>query len=249
MVAPQLDQFEGVPVIMTDRSPKISERDTISAAEYALGVLQGKARVEFARRMEVDAALAQAVRQWDENFIEFSEGIEAVQPPPHIASALELRLFTDVKAWAKPSLWRSLNFWRGVTFASMVAVVAMGAWTLRPLENVLPQTGLVAQVGAAESPFKLTAYYDAATSELRLNRASNAAASGRSFELWLIAGQDAPVSLGVLPDAMSVRFKVPEPLRAKFKNGVLAVSDEPQGGSPTGAPTGAVLATGTLTEV
>mgnify|MGYP000881567588 CR=1 FL=1 len=84
---------------------------------------------------------------------------------------------------------------------------------------------------------------------MRLNRLEGAPATGRSLELWLIAGNEAPVSLGVLPQDAASRITLPAALRGKLVGSVLAISDEPEGGSPTGAPTGAVLATGELTRV
>jgi anti-sigma-K factor RskA len=50
--------------------------------------------------------------------------------------------------------------------------------------------------------------------------------------------------LGVLPADPTTAVILPEALRADVADLVLAVSDEPPGGSPTGAPTGAVLAVG-----
>jgi anti-sigma-K factor RskA len=229
---------------MTDVTPRLTEDDNMLAAEYALGVLQGDARASFAKRMQDSPALTQAVRQWDEHFIAFTDDIPAVTPPAKLRKSLENRLF----ATQQPSLWNSLNFWRGLATAAAVAVIAMGAWTLRPVEQNATST-LVANVAAAEGTFKLVAYYDNTSNELRLNRVDGAAASGRSLQLWLIAGTDAPVSLGVMVDAAQSRIAVPAALREKLKSGVLAVSDEPAGGSPTGAPTGAILATGPLTEV
>ncbi len=66
--------------------------------------------------------------------------------------------------------------------------------------------------------------------------------------MWLIAGDDAPVSLGVLPDG-PVRLAIAPDLRPRLAGATLAISDEPPGGSPTGQPSGAVLATGPLTEL
>jgi anti-sigma-K factor RskA len=69
---------------------------------------------------------------------------------------------------------------------------------------------------------------------------------GRSYELWLIAGRSTPPkSLGVVgADEFSER-----PLPANvdvdtLRFATVAVSLEPAGGSPTGAPTGPVLFTG-----
>jgi len=41
---------------------------------------------------------------------------------------------------------------------------------------------------------------------------------------------------------------VPDDLRRRVAGAVLAISDEPEGGSPTGAPTGDVLAVGPVQE-
>ncbi len=232
---------------MTDRTTMLSEKDNVSAAEYSLGVMQGQARLNFARRIANEPALAQAVRQWDEQFATFAEDIAPEQPPRHVEAALQKRLFSN--AQSKPSLWQSLGFWRGLTAASLAAAIALGALSLRSTVEQPSGNALVAQVAAEQGDLKIVAYYDEAKGELRLNRVAGAAHSGRSLELWLIAGNEAPVSLGVLADVAATHVKAPAHLLTKFKNGILAISDEPAGGSPTGAPTGAVLATGPLTEV
>lgn len=222
--------------------------DDMLAAEYALGVLQGEARDAFARRLAGDPGLAASVRFWEEHFAQLVGEIAPVTPPQHMLARIESRLFASRQTAQKPSLWSSLGFWRGLAVASLVAVVAVGAWNFRPQDQGAGQA-LVAEVAGEQGLVKLVAFYDGKTGELRLNRTEGAAAAGRSFELWLIAGKDAPVSLGVLPAESAWRRTVPAALRGKFVNGVLAVSDEPQGGSPTGLPTGAVLATGKLTAV
>jgi anti-sigma-K factor RskA len=220
---------------MSKRPINPESDDGILAAEYALGLLRGEARDAFARRLANEPQLATSLRQWDEQFVAFADDIAPVEAPRSIEAALEKRLFADA---AKPSLWSSLNFWRGLSIASLAAVLALGAWNLqRPVSPGGP--ALVAQVAGV-------AYYDTAKGELRLNRVNGEAASGRSFELWLIAGKEAPVSLGLLPAVATTSITIPENLRAKFKDGILAISDEPTGGSTTGAPTGAVLATGQL---
>ncbi len=246
MVAPQLDQPEGVLVIMTTRTPSQSEKDNITAAEYALGVLQGPARDAFAKRVANEPTLAAVVRQWDEYFVDFAGEIALEHPPQHIEKALEKRLFP---AEQKPSFWNSLGLWRGLTAASLAAAIAVGTWSIQPIPEVPIGKAMVAQVAGEQGAVKLAAYYNPANGELRLNRVEGAAVAGRSLELWIIAGQDAPVSLGLLSDVANTRVTVPAALRDKFTKGILAVSDEPQGGSTTGAPTGAVLATGALTDV
>jgi anti-sigma-K factor RskA len=222
--------------------------DDMLAAEYALGVLQGEAREAFTRRLEDDPGLSENLRFWEEHFAQLAGGIAPVAPPQHVLARIENSLFTSRQQSARPSLWNSLGFWRGLAIASLVAVVAIGGWNYS-LQQGGPGQALVAEVAGEQGFVKLVAFYDGETGELRINRTEGAAASGRSFELWLIAGQDAPISLGVLPVETPTTHSIPVALRGKFVNSVLAISDEPQGGSPTGAPTGAVLATGKLTEI
>ena len=227
---------------MSKRPINPESDDSILAAEYALGLLRGKTRDAFASRLANEPQLVKILRNWDEQFVSFSDDIEPVEAPRSLEASLEKRLFAEA---AKPSLWSSLNFWRGLAIASLVAVVGLGAWNLqRPVSN--DGEALVAQVAGDTKAVTLVAYYDVAKGELRLNRTAGEATAGRSFELWLIAGKDAPVSLGVLPALATTSINIPENLRAKFKDGILAISDEPTGGSTTGAPTGAVLATGQL---
>lgn len=69
-------------------------------------------------------------------------------------------------------------------------------------------------------------------------------------ELWAIAGDAAPVSLGVVPENGRITLTLPDALRGSPQSGlVLALSDEPPGGSPTGAPTGDVLAVGEVLDI
>jgi len=72
---------------------------------------------------------------------------------------------------------------------------------------------------------------------------------GRSAEVWAIRGTAAPRSLGVMPTAATATaaLVVPAGVRAAMApDTVLAISIEPAGGSPTGLPTGPVIATGKL---
>jgi len=229
---------------MTER-PFEPDDDGLLAAEFALGVLQGSARDDFAKRVSADPALAAQVRYWNEHFAGFTDEIAPVLPSAQVQRRIENRLFG---ATQRQSIWNSLGLWRGLAIASLAALLAVGVWNLQTVKPTV-QDAFVARVEGEAKAVELVAYYDAATGELRLNRTAGAAATNRSFELWLIVGSDAPVSLGVLPAANTTRLTVPVHLRSQLKGSVLAISDEPAGGSPTGAPTGPVLATGQLTAV
>jgi anti-sigma-K factor RskA len=232
---------------MTDDTPTPHEEASTLAAEYVLGLLPAAERQAFANRLADEPGLTELVHYWEEHFVQIADTVEPVAPGPQVFNKIERRLFAET---AKPraSLWNSLVFWRGVATAAIVGLLVLGAWNFRPIANVENQA-LVAQLAGDQSQVRLFAYFDKASGELRLNRTGGAAVAGRSLELWLISGSDAPVSLGVLPAEATSRHIVPAALRSKFADGTLAISDEPLGGSSTGAPTGAVLATGKLTQI
>jgi anti-sigma-K factor RskA len=114
-----------------------------------------------------------------------------------------------------------------------------------PVES--PRERLVASLAADGSDVRYLAVYDESTNDIGLSHVAGEPGEGRDFELWVIEGQQAPVSLGVIPDTPSARLPVSDALRAKMVSGaVFAISDEPDGGSTTGAPTGPVVAAGDL---
>ena len=219
--------------------------DDILAGEYVLGVLPHGERTVFAQRLEREPDLQRRVALWEQSFSHLTEEIEPVASPPSVWRAVENRLFPSPEV-ARPNWWNSLVLWRSLAGGALAAAFVFGTVVVNQPDKAA--IDLVAQV-AGESEVKLVALYEPDTSALRLTRTAGTAGQGRAFELWLIAGPDAPVSLGVLSVDGTQRIIVPEALRGKVQNAVLAISDEPAGGSPTGQPTGAVLATGVLTAI
>jgi anti-sigma-K factor RskA len=69
-------------------------------------------------------------------------------------------------------------------------------------------------------------------------------------ELWLIPAGDVPHSLGVVDVGRPVTITIPPALRAAVGlNAAVAISVEPPGGSPTGQPTGPVIAKGGISAI
>ena len=108
-----------------------------------------------------------------------------------------------------------------------------------------PAQTYVAELTDDLDTFVVQARFDPASNQLDLTRTAGGPREGRALEMWLIAGDNAPVSLGVWPKGQAnVVLDISADLALQMAGGVLAVSDEPEGGSPTGAPTGDVLAVG-----
>ena len=87
---------------------------------------------------------------------------------------------------------------------------------------------------------------DGRTLELRAARPV-IAGPAQSYELWLLPAEGgAPLSLAVL-GSLDARFAVPQAHAGRLRSGAkFAVSVEPAGGSPTGAPTGPVILIGEI---
>lgn len=225
--------------------------DDLFAAEYVLGVLSAGERRQAAARIEAEPAFARLVDEWEMRLAPLGEGFEPVDPPAHLKDALDRRLFgAGMQAAARPGLWQSLAFWRGATAVALAAALALLVLPLlfTPIpEPTEPAQRLVAAIAPSDSDVQYLAVYDADHDRVALSHISGEAPAGSDFELWLIEGDAAPVSVGLVPSGAAVEVPVAEALRASLAAGaVFAISQEPEGGSPTGLPTGPVVAAGDL---
>lgn len=227
-----------------------AERDTALAAEFALGLLDPVEHAACVAREDVDRGFAAEVARWRVDFGELDDGFAPAAAPAGLRTRIEARLFP---AAARPSLvarlWSSTGVWRSATGLAVLALVLILQWP-EPTPEA-PAARLVSALAPATATgTEVLAVYDPETDAISLNRVAGAAAPGRVIELWLIPEGSAPISLGVLPADAAARVDVPPELAGQFAAGaLLAVSDEPPGGSTTGAPTGDVLAAGPLIEI
>lgn len=219
--------------------------DDIYAAEYVLGALPGPQQAAAARLAETDAGFAARVAAWEERLFPLAEGYAPAALPAAIKAALDRRLFG---APAALSWWQRLGLWRATTgLATAALVLALALPVLRPPPAPVPAPRLAAALAADASEVRYLALYDAAEGRVGLSRISGEPAAGQDFQLWVIRGSDAPVSLGVIPAETEAYLPVSPDTAARLAAGaLLAISVEPDGGSPTGQPTGAVVAAGDL---
>lgn len=222
-----------------------SPEDDMLIAEYVLGVLPHEERAALSARVAAEPPLQSRLRFWEDQLAPLGAELEPVQPPARVLGALEQRLFP--RAAAPQAIWGSLAFWRGVAAALLVLLVAGAGW-FAALRDQGVAASYVASLSQPAGPLRIEVLYDGASGRLKLNRVSGTPAAGRDFQLWLIAGTEPPISLGVVPADARASLVLPAAARANLADSaVIAISDEPRGGSPTGQPTGAVLATAPLT--
>jgi anti-sigma-K factor RskA len=210
---------------MTDTPLSPREADDALAAEYVLGVLDLAERSAAGARARRDPAFAALVADWEDRMAGLNDDFAEVSAPK-LLPVIEARLFPRA---ARPAgrglLWRWLS---GAALASVVVLAAVA--TLVP-----PRPGLVAVLTTADARLSYEVRHFG--TELQVLRVAGApAVAGRVHELWLIAPDAAPVSLGLL-DEPELVVSYPRPP----EGWTLAVSIEPEGGSPFGTPTGPVI--------
>lgn len=220
--------------------------DDLVAAEFVLGALPAAQQAALARRAETDPAFARLVAEWEDRLSPLSEGFAPADLPPAVKRALDLRLFGT--APARPGLWSSLALWRGLAGVAMAGFLL--AVTLPALRPAAPADHLAASLTAEGSSVTYLVLYDTASGSVSLAHLTGDPVAGRDFQLWVARGTEAPVSLGVIPAGVSTQVDIPDPIRALMTTAAhMAISLEPPGGSPTGQPTGPVLAVGDLLDI
>lgn len=227
--------------------PELADR---LAADYVLGTLRGPARRRFERLLAAHPALREAVAQWQVRLEPLSAGIEPVEPPAQLWSRIESRLFTDAAAAAPapsaavpPPWWRRLGPWRAISGLATVALVA--ALVVRPPAQPPIVVVLAANPEAAQAvPARFVASISPDGRALVLRPIDAPALTAQqALELWAVPAAGAPRSLGLVrPDAATTLLRT-QLLR---DTAAFAVSVEPAGGSPTGAPTGPIVSLGAL---
>jgi anti-sigma-K factor RskA len=214
---------------MTDAPLTPEEADDALAAEYVLGVLSLSERAEAEARLKRDPGFAARVTAWETRMAGMNDDFDEA-PAPNLLPKIEARLFPQ--AAPAPRRGFGLNFgW--LTGAAVAAALALATFaTLTP-----PRPELVATLATADNrlAYRVTHF----GSSLQVTRVSGVpAVEGQVHELWIIAPNASPVSLGLLQDRpLVLAYPVPP------EGFIFAVSVEPEGGSPTGQPTGPVILT------
>ncbi|WP_375173576.1 anti-sigma factor domain-containing protein [Pseudooceanicola sp.] len=230
---------------MSDADTIGDDDDRILAAEYVLGLLTDDDRRRVDDRLGGDPALRAEVALWEESFVALTDPIPEVTPPERLWRAITSALDTPVVTAPKRRGFGILGYALGGVLAAGLAWVVISSGIMTP---AAPE--YQARIAAEDNAVVFAAAFDEDTGQLALEYQAGAHAPDRSFEFWLIADGEAPVSVIVWPDGSQAEVvTLPADLAAKIPGAVLAISDEPAGGSPTGQPTGDVLAVGPVQEI
>jgi anti-sigma-K factor RskA len=227
------------------------DEQKLVAAEYVLGVLDMTERHIAARQIERVPALAREVEDWEQRLGGLADAVPPVPPPPGLWARIESNIAAPAMPAAKPGLWQSLAFWRGFAIGS-AALAAASIATLAYIGFVptSARAPMLATLGQTSGQPGFVAAVSSDGRSLTIVPAALLTSDQRSMELWLIPAGERPHSLGLIARGQPVRLTVPPELAARLTTDTtLAVSLEPPGGSPTGQPTGPVIANGKLTSL
>jgi anti-sigma-K factor RskA len=222
------------------------------AAQYAAGTLRGRARRRYESLLPGHPALRDAHERWLERLMPLSAALAPQAPPARVWQRIQTQLFgaSSSPARALP-WWQRLAPWRGLAAVASAATVVMALLLAQPgrveppVVVVLQGTGGTAQ---GVNTFVASVSGDGRALVMRPLMTVSVEAN-RVLELWSVPPDGAPRSLGLISSSgatVIARERLPATL-LKGGTAALAVSLEPPGGSPTGAPTGPVLYAGKLT--
>lgn len=230
------------------------------AAEYALGTLRGRARARFARWLREDASLRHAVAAWESRLAPMGAAVPEKAVPARVWETIAARIGAPSSPPAR-GLWERVAFWRGLGLAAsgMAAALLAAIVLVPPRQSAAPPPVLVqvpaSEVGAAyfavlsdpktQKPVLLVSAARKSSELFVKTLDKSIHVDEKSLELWALPAGQAPRSLGVLGADDRLKLKLHAVADESLADvPALAVSLEPRGGSPTGAPTGPVLFSG-----
>ncbi|ACV27467.1 anti-sigma factor [Kangiella koreensis] len=211
------------------------------AKHYVIGTMSPLARRRFKKLMVRHSHLQQAVWHWEQILNPMAEELAPVEPDSQVWQSITERLGWNSKS--KASTWWTISGWLA-TAASLLVVAYL--WTAQPLISPQPvssqqsQALAILQVDQNQPAWVVQKTGDSLSVTVKTLPDIQA---DQDFELWMLptSGQ-APISLGLLPKTGNKELVVSTQLPDLIQSG-LAVSIEPENGSPTGAPTGPVILT------
>lgn len=228
----------------------MTERERL-AAEYALGLLEGAELLEARGLLASDSAFADDVAAWDARLAPLLDELPEIAPAAKTWTKIEAALAEAPREAEIVSLRRRVRRWQLGTGVAAAAAVVLALVSLPPRGPAplprAPAAPLMASLAIAPAAPRIGVAWLPEQRELLVSAAGVSADRAHDRQLWLVPAKGNPRSLGLVRPDADARVAVAPDLAAMLREGaILAVSQEPLGGSPTELPTGPVIATATL---
>ena len=233
------------------------EDKDIFAAEYAMGLIAGDDEARAARLLQEDEEFAAMHTRWRERLSD----IDATAPRYEAGDALWSRIEASLPAVQMrrnaavapgiaarlAALWESLGFWRPAglvaAMASLVLAVSLGF----SMRDAARQPVLVAVLMTdANQPGAIVNVSADGRAEL-VPLGDIPVPAGRVLQIWTLWDRvRGPVSVGLANSARKLDLDL-KALPRTMPSQLFEITLEPEGGSPTGRPTGPILMKGNAT--
>jgi anti-sigma-K factor RskA len=221
-------------------------------AEYVLGVLDADARAEVARDVRASEETAIAVALWEPRLLPLYEEIVPHAAPAYVWTRIRAELHLDAPvrrggSAVRPGLWDGLRLrhWLGLGASTLAIVASLVLVQLFSRHGAVPVAPAISYIASTltqtDGWVGWTAAMDLQQARMIVVPAApQALESEGAPELWLIPPGEKPIAVGIAVNG-PITLKLD---RALLATATPAVSAEPTGGSPTGQPTGPVIAQG-----
>jgi anti-sigma-K factor RskA len=223
----------------------VRDDDDLLAAEFAIGLLDPQEAAAVQARARLDAPLSLRIAWWRDQLSPLADR-GAVEPPQYIWRGIERRLAANDDASGRVTRWRNTAIGAMSIAAALVAYIGLApppqpVYVTKTVAAPAPMIAMLTGQGGSQVALVVDdqGHFRTAPGHLEPGK--------RYPELWVIPADGKPRSLGVFDAHGRSAHSVTPAMRKLMAEGMtFAVSLEPAGGSPTGLPTGPVVATGKL---
>lgn len=229
---------------MTD---KLTRKELL-AAEYVLGTLNHAERQQVMKSRTLDLELDRLISEWQQRLSPLSDTIDGIPPREGLLRDIQQRLpkqpidshsYNDEVV----TLRKQMQRWKNTAIATTALAAGLAAFVLfiPPATSINEPFVAVFQQDDQQPAFLMSVNLQ--TQQLTIRPISIEGRVGKSYQLWIKAEAlgDKPRSLGLLGSLDEPTFKKVEFNSSVLKKAIFGISVEPEGGSPTGQPTGPAI--------
>lgn len=244
--------------LSSDMNATPQERDAL-AGEYVLGLVEGTDRAALEQRIEREPALAASVESWRGHLAAIDATARPIPPSPGLWPRIEAEIAAILPAAERGRLkalkagntladwWNSLFIWRGAALAGALAAILLAIGLNGALDRAKRQPVMVAVLltEASVAAAVVNTYPNGRVEMVPLQNIT--VPEGKALEIWTLWDRAVgPRSVGLIDRARTTPLRLDQlPLGT---NQLFEITIENATGSPTGRPTGPIVAKGTTSQ-